>query len=577
MHNRLTKQSVVSYTPAVQAVAAQAAYCTEQQVTSYQYRINGVVAVSSSSSNDNALVDVSTLSYSSGTTWVSGEYVKVTTTKVVCYPAVAAVAGRAASVTVDLLTGWNAGALSLDSIPDDAACTFDFAAAPAAAVLCGLAPATVTVGSFAGIEHGLYCDGSYVKAYESGVLAHTFAARGSESPDLRIQREGNQVTYLVDSETYDSNRPSIGSKVLAASLYAGGDYVENPTIGALVKGTLADPRLALGGVLLGVEAAVAQASGRLALAGSAYGKISNASTTPPSVATSSINGVVQLYGALQGKRVRQGDIAGNLQLQMLAAMAPYAALAGTLPALQMSAWSYGAERELVGLYGELVGVVDSCHFDPVLFATLQETLALGDTFDLMVVVSASVFDTLLVQDRPTATMVLQALLRQRLSFSDNATHARSQALQYATNLATGGVTRYEGFDFLGFAQVDLISYAYKADGLYQLGAENDDGETLAALVDFAAEDFGTSALKRLDTFYLGMATDGVVLLRLTDDEGREHVYQVEGDAPTMRAPVGRGLQSRLWHLRLQVSEATGVDLESVEWTAPVSTRRTTRR
>lgn len=574
MVNRLTKKSVVTYTPAIQAVAPQPAYCRQFPVTTLQYRpvltVPGVTV-----SPDGALYDLSEVSGTSHG-WTFGEYVSVTTYRVECYPAVVGVQGRAASMTVDLLTGWNAGGTSIDEIEGDCACVFDFAKAPAGATLCGLASPGVQVGSFEGIEHGLYSDGSYIKAYESGALVYSFYSRGVDSPALQIRRAGGKVTYQVGPETYTSNRPSVGTKVLAGSLYVGGDYIENPVIGSVVAGQLGDGHLELGGTLLGQTGQFASASGRLRLNGHVFGKIANANVTPPVVSTSAINGVVEFYGALQGRRVRAGDIGGKLRLGMMAASEPYASISGAI-ALTMGARSLGPERDLVALYGEVVGVSAGYHFDPVLFATLRETLTLGATFDLMVVVSATVFDTLLAHDKASATMVLQALLRQGVAFSDNAAHARSQALQYATNLATGGVTRYDGFEFQGFAQVDLVSYAYKADGLYQLGGEDDDGQTLAALVDFAAEDFGTSAIKRLDTFYLGLATDGEVLLRLTDDEGREHVYQVEGDAPTMRAPVGRGLQSRLWHLRLQVGGAREVDLESIEWSAPVSTRRMTRR
>src|SRR5690606_9212591 len=157
-----------------------------------------------------------------------------------------------------------------------------------------------------------------------------------------------------------------------------------------------------------------------------------------------------------------------------------------------------------------LGVGDWYMTDPVLYAALNDTLDIGDTIDLLLALDAGLVEYLIADGEVDATQVLQALLASGIQFTDNINSVRSAVLQYATNLRTGAVGRYEGFDFLGFSKVGMQTFGWKRDGLYRLGYAEDTGEEIQAMIDFAAEDFDTTHRKSIRALFFGVDTDGAL-------------------------------------------------------------------
>ncbi|KTT33815.1 hypothetical protein SB18R_03260 [Pseudomonas oryzihabitans] len=585
MRNRLVKQGVSTYTPGVPAVVGRPAYCTSEVVTELVWvDVGGTTRYVNS--YDTSLAAGRNLDRTGNTIYVGLRVQEPRQMRrTVCYPAVPVQPGRDAVASYDAQIGWNAGASSILLQDGDLIATFVLDRAPNG-VLCGLASSGVASGDFSSIEHGLYSDGGRYQVYESGRLVFTSGQMAVNQPALAIGRAGETVTYYIGTERYVSGKPSHGAKRLAASLYVAGDYVDSPALGP-ARSLSADIQLELDGVAVttvgdgkgsnpgGSTTLPMVAVVELDLSGSAFlGNQPAVAPSPPVVDVSAL--VVSLPVVMSAVCtevvVETGRLALDLVVRGDEELSGYGQAEFTV---EVSAW----EEAPLGLrddYFETILGLDAYDSPLVVYSLIQESLTIGSQFDILIALGDDLFELLALRDRLTVAMLLRHVIQERLSVSDDARVAQQMALQYATNLATGAVTRYQGYDFGGYLQVDGQTLAWRPNGLYRLGGATDNGQLLEAMLEFAAEDFGTNAAKFCDWIYLGLTSDGEAVVKILDDNGAEYVYQVRGESPTVRAQLSRGLRSTLWRMRLQVSQASQLDLDSVEWVIRSSTRRLTR-
>lgn len=262
-------------------------------------------------------------------------------------------------------------------------------------------------------------------------------------------------------------------------------------------------------------------------------------------------------------------------LVMLAADAAYGGGGLTLPSLTV----YGDDGfGIPNYYGHNEGLELSSDIftDPSLFASIYETLELGLELSLATLVSGTVFEGLILDPSITAADFLSALIESGINLSSATQMPDPSVAQYAFNALSGAATRYSDFGFTQFTRVGGATYAVKPDGLYRLRPGDDDGQKRSALVDFGAMAFGAQQRKNIETMYLGMTTDGTVYAKLKADGGDEKIYHVIQREPTMRVRTGKGLTAREWSLKLEVVDATRVDLDTVDFVVGASVRRWTR-
>ena len=148
-----------------------------------------------------------------------------------------------------------------------------------------------------------------------------------------------------------------------------------------------------------------------------------------------------------------------------------------------------------------------------------------------------------------------------------------ERIQYAMNAATGAITTYRNFGFTGFQRLGNDTYAIGNDGIYLLRPGDDNGAVSPGHIDFGQTDFGTAQRKNLDSLYLGMSSAGEVYARITDDNGGNHYYKVSQSQPTARVIAGRGTLARRYGLRLDIADITDFELDKIEFSVCVSSRR----
>lgn len=605
MANRLQKKTVVAYTPGTPYVPATPGYCVATVSTSS-------VAVAGGSATVDSVVDLFTDDDGELHIWQNGPLVigaPKLTTKKVCYPGTPAIPATPGRTTVSTVTGWNAGGRSIVPMINDGAFRFQVSQGAVGAVVGLVARDASTQYNEA--THAFHVHGGVVDVVESGVTVATAPTAHVYASPMEITRAGDRAFYTYDGWVYESATPITRDPVyLDAALYLSGDYVDNPALlpgVAYGTGELAGALQALAtfmtdaesyayltGQLEALAGALTGTSGRTgALAGvlpplaalltdrASYGQLAGA--LPPLVADLTggfpVTSVGYLVGALpppaahlRGFTGGNGQLAGSLPAltALLTDRADYGQMVGGLPAkrgwmLQRTPVDYGrADNSLLVLADVYRATVRQR-------ARIDDALRLSDSWTLRVSISGMLFDALSLSSSATAYRVLRAVAQSGLLLAGSS-GTSAAAVQYAVNVLTGALTTYSGFDFGGFALANDTVYACRPDGLYRLRPGDDDGSPISVSVDFGTTDYGSVKAKTVQDVFLGLTTDGEVVVTLRTD-GTERSYLATARGPMMRATAARGAIGRRWNLVLEVSEATEFELDTVEHVIGVTTRR----
>jgi hypothetical protein len=137
-------------------------------------------------------------------------------------------------VVSDFNLGWNSGARSVGFFLGDGLFKFDAPHAITGAII-GLNDEDLGA-DYLDIEHAFYLAGKTARIYERGVEKHYVGAY-ADGDTFKFERRGGVVYYYKeDVLVYTSTLPSTGGVFADASLYAGGDAINNPEIRGLNTG-----------------------------------------------------------------------------------------------------------------------------------------------------------------------------------------------------------------------------------------------------------------------------------------------------------------------------------------------------
>lgn len=224
---------------------------------------------------------------------------------------------------------------------------------------------------------------------------------------------------------------------------------------------------------------------------------------------------------------------------------------------------------------EVLTLSDSLLYSAFVYGWLSDGVQLTTTMAGDIELVGTLADWLVFVNEYSPQATYEAMLTNLLRIRDSASATNQELLQYATNLITGAVGRYAGFDFEGFTRVGMSTYGWKRDGLYRIEDGDDNGDPISAIVEFASEAFANQMKSRIVALFFGLSTDGQVFVRLIDDNDREVLYRAKRQQAEYRSNPYQGNQSKRWGLRLEIVDATEVVLDSVEWVVGSTNRRTT--
>ncbi|MGS0735573.1 hypothetical protein ACVBEG_03205 [Pseudomonas sp. GG8] len=604
MAHRLIKQATSTYLPAVKEVIAQPAHFdvvfTLSAVTKYSPGTKPGVPIpvygpvsDASGRTSQQIIGYTSTQVPSGTPYVVYEQVPT----YIYRPAISDVQGRDATVVTDNQPGWNAGAHSSKVVDGDFEISFSLPRSDIGA-LVGLAVPGST-NSFNGVEHGvLLTSAGSLTIVESGAPRDSSVASEAVVP-IRIVRRNNVVTSYVGSDfSYISSIPSYGPKVLSAVLYAATDFVDDPTISGIVFFQSRDAWDWGDGLgLIGLQARSGWDLAGSATIGDGSGEMSFDLTMNALDADRTSGHMVMDVPTLTATAgfidVEANGVTVNIPISMLS-MAIEVDIGSTSSVFDLTMhsadYNYGDASivlnapDVFGLsteepvdtssWAEASFFGDFYSVDRVLFALIHDGLSIGDSFDLLLSMDADLAEHLMLYSDSSATMLIQALLTNGIQVSNIASSAARTLLQYVTNLASGAVGRYQGYDFDGFCRIGMQTFGFKPNGLYRLGAPDDNGTLISALIDFAADSFGTTQGKRVGNVFLGLGTDGQVFVRTTEDNDIEMTYRAYQRKSEFRADMQRGRASRFWRMRIEIVDASFAELDNVEWALAATGRRT---
>jgi len=216
-----------------------------------------------------------------------------------------------------------------------------------------------------------------------------------------------------------------------------------------------------------------------------------------------------------------------------------------------------------------LGVSDSMSSTLTVPLSIPSTLNLTDSTATVLVIPVNMPETLGLTDTAAAQLTINLHIPSSLNLLDRIITSALSNIGYVMNVNTGAVSTYEGWDFTSMAKVGNEFYATTPDGLVRIGAGDDAGTGIDAVVRTGITDFDSTRMKRLVKAYLGVSSDGNVLLKTITDEGVENIYELQAETSTVvkESPVeiGRGLRARYWQFEVLNDAGSDFTLESVEF------------
>lgn len=622
MANRLYKTASGTYVPAVPATLGSPAYCVTETRYATSRDLSALLgSIPSGGGSSGETVswqpdgsNGSSINYDGGggVGWntqgqlgagVAGSwqspYAPASYRVTTCYPAVPSTPAIPARVDYFRVTGWNGGGRSRERLPANGRFTCKLPTKGAALMigLCGHA----FRADYALMTHAIVLRPSGYTFVEHGAdVSPEF--QGGQGARLEIRRESARVSFYIDDTlAFTSQTPSAGETYVGALLYSLLDEVNDPKIAELlppiaflanvptlrflaadtfdvayVQGTL--PLFRLEALLVTGQAPakmVATLPALRLLAADRHLAFADLQLPAPGLSAKLIRSEAMVSGfsgqipllRLHSLLRTGGRITLDAKLpavQALLSDRPVNRVVGGLPirlALRTVA-PYMPAGEFDGADG--ASLLDYAQLDAALLLVALDGLEVSGSVDVSLVMELAAMAGLELAAHATLGQVLELLAMEQVAVSGSGQAAQQQALQYATNALTGAMTRYEGFDFLGFTRLNGESYAWTRDGLYRLGADTDNGQLLRALIDFGTTDHGGMQAKRLDSAFIGVRTDGQSYLRVRGDEGPERVYSFAGGADVKRAKLAKGVIARHWSYRVELVDASFAEVDAFE-------------
>lgn len=499
-----------------------------------------------------------------------------------------------AQTLTDYRIGWTGRARSIKSVEGSVRAEFKVPSTTTGAVV-GLNTSFKQSG-YRDIRFAFYLSHGVARIMERGVIAAQLGAY-ADGATFKIRRHGGLIHYYINNVEVHSSSNDSAPMHLDAALYTGGDSVTDPEIvgESYSEGTLA-PLLGMAQLpgrlpaLIGSGSALNRASNAAelgGLVGLGSNKIYGTSTAklPPLTGSAESGSETPSYALGAGILAVLSGVGAGLTgtvgggasvlpaLLGIAADRPYASGAGSLRGLSGWGYAYDAPDEMAFFSSSIV--------DTPLIGEMELAVVMTSTGQVVGLLAYQALQNASVMSEAEATdgfsvqALLNAVMVSYATGSSVAPFDEETAQVWVLNAESGGSTRYENYPFNSFAQIGGAYYGAREDGIYRLDGETDNGLPVQAMVSLGKQDFGTTALKRLESCYLGASSTGKIFLKVIV-EGAEYTYAARSSDDALkvqRVDVGRGLRANWLEFEIYNADGDDFELASVEFAAVPLSRR----
>jgi len=214
---------------------------------------------------------------------------------------------------------------------------------------------------------------------------------------------------------------------------------------------------------------------------------------------------------------------------------------------------------------------------------LSDSIALSDSAVGSLRLSLVCAETVNVDDDLATTLRMNADLADGVllycSFRLGDTEYSGWAVN--TDLRAATEHRNQPFDSI-VSHPKGFHYAAGPGGIVQITGKDDDGAPIDAYLRTFLTDFGTHKFKRVPDIFVGLATDGRMLVKMVTrdprtgvacDDWYELVTKQDAGEAQGRAKIGRGLKSTWWGMELRNIQGADFRLDEIAWRALILDRR----
>lgn len=147
---------------------------------------------------------------------------------------------------------------------------------------------------------------------------------------------------------------------------------------------------------------------------------------------------------------------------------------------------------------------------------------------------------------------------------------------YCMNTNTSGLTNYSDYGFNSMTMFNGVALAANDNGIYALSGALDDTVNITSHIKLGIFDFDNAQLKRVDVLYFAYRANGDLTVRVTLDDNEQYEYTLESTGQdgiyTNRLKMGKGMKARYWQLEVE-GDGTNFVLDSISMQPEALARR----
>ena len=210
-------------------------------------------------------------------------------------------------------------------------------------------------------------------------------------------------------------------------------------------------------------------------------------------------------------------------------------------------------------------------------ASAIETMSLVGNTSASVGIIAVASDTASFTDSLDNMGLFQALIQDELEFRISFFDGRAEYSGWVVNAHNFAVTEYLNYEFNSFAKIRGTYFAAGPDGLYKLhSADNDGGVSIDAVLRTGKLNVGNGHQSRVEHAYLGVQSDGQLLLKTVTGDEKERWYRSntpKAGLDNLRIKLGRGVKSAYWQFEVANIDGQDLEVENMQFFPVVLSRR----